>query len=181
MPKWTKMPKSLKPWVIGLLVSLGVVVCLCGFVYLSFQIRAYHYRYVECVPEQLLADLERISDVNFPDNIKKVRAAKTIPIDGEIHFIIKYTCHQNVLNSFLESFPPDPLKELEPYDPASDLRKTFFWPPPRWFTEPIKHGKEGVLILDNRRVTIYIDTTSKKDFIVYIEGFYSKRAAEQSQ
>jgi hypothetical protein len=176
------MQKLLKPWVIVLLVSLGVVLCSFGFVYLAFQIRAYHYRYVECVPEQLLADLERIYDVNFPDNINKVRAAKTMPIDGEILFIIKFTCHQNVLNSFLESFPTDHLNiELEPYEPSSDLREKGFWTPPRWFTEVIEQGKKGMLLLDHRRATIYIDTTSKKNFVVYIEGFYSKRAAEQSQ
>lgn len=176
------MPKSFKPWVIVLLVSLGVVVCSFGFVYLSFQIRAYQYRYVECVPEQLLEHLESVADINFPENIQKVRAAKTIPVEGDILFIIKFTCHQNVLNSFLESFPTETWKiELEPYDPASDLRKTSFWIPPRWFTEVIEQGKEGMLLLDNRWATIYIDTTSKKDFVVYIEGFYSKRAAEQSQ
>jgi len=176
MRKQAKMPKSLKPRVIGILASL-VVIGLFGFVYLTFQIRGYQYRYVECDPEQLLEDLKRISHVNVPENIQNVRAAKTIPVESDILFIIKFTCHHDVLNSFLESFPKEPLKiELEPYKPASDLRKQGFWTPPRWFTEVIVQGKMSQLLLDKRWANIYVDTTSEQHLIVYIRGFYPKNS-----
>jgi len=180
MPKSVKRP--FKPLVIVLLAILAGCAVLFGLTYLTYQIGNYQKRYVDCDPEQLLADLERVSHVNFPDDIQKVKAAKSVPVEGDILFIVKFTCKPNALNTFLKSFPDEPLKiELEAYKPDYDLRKASFWPPPRWFTEVIGYGKEGALFLDNRRAEIYIDTTNEKPLVVYIRGSYSKRAAEQSR
>ena len=184
--KEKRMPKSVerpfKLLVIVLLAILAGCAVLFGFTYLTYQIGNYQRRHIDCDPEQLLSDLERVSHVNFPDDIQKVKAAATVPIEGDILFILKFTCKADILNTFLESFPNEPLKiELEAYKPDYDLRKASFWPPPSWFTEVIEHGKEGALFLDNRRAELYIDTTNEKSLVVYIRGSYSKRAAEQSQ
>ena len=175
------MAKPLKQFVILLSATLAVFVGLCGFTYLTYRIRGYQYRYLECDPRELLADLERVSDVNFPVDIQNVKAARTVPIEGDFLFILKFTCKPDVLNAFLESLPDEALGvELQPYNAEDDLRKAGFWPPPRWFTEAIDEGNEGLLLLDNRRAQIYVDTTNEKQLVIYMRGSYPQRAAEQN-
>lgn len=168
---------------------LAIVLLVIGIVYgyqvgrwyLGYRMRDYHYRYVECGPQEMLVDLGRVFHVDFPQDIKHVKAAKSVPDEhGDVLFIVKFIAEPNAVDRFLKSFPEKPLKiELEPYEPEFDRRRSpGYWPPPKWFTKPIRQGKKGAYILADGKKDIYIDTTDEKGFVVYITGWYHPEASE---
>ncbi|MHC4362742.1 MAG: hypothetical protein ACYSTZ_07940, partial [Planctomycetota bacterium] len=78
----SQFPKRImRSLVILLLVVVGVGLLSMGALYLSFQIRFYQHRYVECDPEVLLSDLEKVFAFEFPSDVREVKAAKTSTTD----------------------------------------------------------------------------------------------------
>lgn len=146
---------------------------LCiGAVYLSFQIGFYQHRYVECDPEVLLSDLEKVFAFEFPSDVREVKAAKTSTTDRiMVLFMVKFAAQPAAIDEFLASFPKEPLEVmLEPYDIESDGRSRHTFPTPRLFLKPIQQGKRGYYSPGFGRIDIYIDTTDKNCSVVYMDG-----------
>ena len=143
--------------------------------------RAYGQRYKECVPSELFGDFEAVFEANFPDRVKEVKAAKTVPVDGGIFFIIKFTTSPSSVNGFVESFPEkELLLEWAQYGVESDRRRSSgFWRPPKWFIEPIEEGKVARYHPAYGDVHIYIDSSDKKASVVYIYGWFIKSYAKR--
>ena len=69
-------------------------------------------------PDKVVARLEKIYAISFPDSIKELRTARTgVQWDGCVNFVIKFAAEPNVVDSFLN------IKHLEPYSPDRDGRK----------------------------------------------------------
>ncbi len=125
--------------------------------------------YIERNPHKIIAQLEKILEVDFPENIKNVKAAKVwIKRENWVGYIIKFTAEPNMVDGFLK------FEDLKPYDRERDYRD-YGRPTPEWFTKPIQQGKTGNLILDSAGgriqygVTIYIDTSDARNFVVYVK------------
>jgi len=166
IPKWVKTTF----FVIVLVILAPLILRAVYFPLIKLGI--YHYRYIERDPEQMINRLERIFDIDFPEDIKKVKVARTrVHWDGVVGFIVKFTAEPNVVDGFLK------IKYSEPYTRERDNRDSCM-PKPKWFTEPIKQGKTGDIYLASRqdktlfRGEVYIDTEDKKQFVVYIHGGY---------
>lgn len=169
----SQLPKrTMRFLVILLLAVVGAGSLLIGAVYLGFQIGFYQHRYVECDPEVLLSDLEKVFAFEFPSDVREVKAAKTSTTDRIIAlFMVKFAAQPAAIDEFLASFPKEPLEVmLEPYDIESDGRSRHTFPTPRWFLKPIQQGKRGFCHRGFGRIVIYIDTTDKKCSVVYMDG-----------
>ena len=181
------IPISAKQIIKALAMLLLLIAIICagflGFVYFGFQLRDYQLRHIECSPQGLVSNIEKVFDVNLPDDIKEVKAAKSKPVEGRIFFIIKFITEPSEIDRFIKSFQKERLKiELEPYNAESDLRHLAgFWRPPRWFRKPIEQGKKYRYRPSHASMNIYIDTADERNFVVYIEGSYSKSYAERKQ
>jgi hypothetical protein len=129
--------------------------------------------YVERNPKKIIAHLEKILEVDFPEDIKETKAATTwIGWDPPGSYIIKFRVDPNVLESLIK------IERLRRYKPSEDERGEDILPPPKWYIEPIQEGKMGTLTLHSPRgkfecdAEIYIDTSEEKSFVVYIRGGY---------
>ena len=156
------------------IVSLIGFLLFIGLFYLSSLVEEYQNRYIECTPEKVLPVVERAFYIDFPEGIRQVRTAKRksgrIPID----FIIKFAGDPKTIERFLKSFPEEVKFEL--YSEELDQRISCMkWFMPKWFRDPIKAGKikTNILVGPKKNLQqIYIDTTNKDNFAVYIQGFY---------
>ena len=158
---------------LAVLFLLIVFVCagLVGLFYMSLRAGDYQQQYRQCDPKQLLTAFGDKYGVNLPHNIVNIKAAKTIPIENSILFIIKFEAKSDDMDIFIKSFSDDMLA-IEPYEPWSGQRarnKTGFWRPPKWFREPITQGERGY---HNEGMRIYIDTSDKENFVVYLSDWY---------
>jgi hypothetical protein len=167
------MQKPFKTFIIILLtIVLGLAVFIVPVVGI-LGIRVYLGRYRECNPKELLPMLERVYDVNFPADIVQLRTAKTPNHDKAIFFIVKLTTEPSVVNRFLGNIVE--MDDFEPYERGHTFT-TYGWPSPSWARQPIKQGKKyttssvrGV----RTRAYIYIDTTHKDNYVVYMQGIYN--------
>jgi hypothetical protein len=107
MQKWIK--RTILIPVAIILISFG---CWAGFkvlVCLNYRFGKYlmpsRGRYYSCVPEELIADIESVFDLKFPDGITEIKAAKTIQREGSVSFLIRFTAEPNVVDAFINSFP----------------------------------------------------------------------------
>lgn len=136
-----KLAKKFKYFV---LILIGLFVFLAALPYIDSFIRYYSKRFQECDPYPLISTLEKISGTDFSDDIRHIKAAKTIPIEGDSLFILKFIDEPDDVNNFLESFLrseefPDENPIISTYHFESDLRKNHFWlHPPKWFRENIR-------------------------------------------
>ena len=169
------MRKSIKVVLTVLSVGLLGWGAFFGLSWLSFQMRFWQERYIECNPESLLQKLEKKFGIDFPVGIKQIKTAKTLIINEEsVRFIVKFAADPNTVDRFLASFPKEALGvDLEPYAVEFDGRCSITSPLPRWFKEPIRQGKWGYYGFGYGDQHIYIDTTNRKSFIVYVYGSYA--------
>ena len=146
--------------------------CFWGFRWVGYQ-----YGYRECEPEKLLSDLERTFDINFPTEIKNVKTARTPGSwDGTASsFAVRFSADPATLDRFLESFPIR--IKFDQYR-LPDTRDSPAIRTPAWFTEPIGQGKVGGYYPPVEKMKIYVDTTDKSVFVVYLSGFYHRDREE---
>lgn len=135
-------------------------------------------KYIECDPGKMLANIEKIFTIDFPEEIKVAKAAKAqgSSWDRWSKFLLKFAAEPNTVDGFLKSFPEK--IHFESYERRKDMRQELgMSPTPPWFKTPIQQGKcnlegrgrPGQSLLD----WIYIDTSDDKIFVVYMEGRYS--------
>jgi len=155
------------------LIGIAFVVAYIGIISLfpftswlkQFQIR----RVVECNPEDVLPFVEQALFVDFPENIEHLKIAKSRYKKMFVDFFIKFSADPNTVDRFLKSFPKK--VEFVPY--SRDSRSERFLP--KWFKEPILLGKRKINSIGGEKGNlkeIYIDTTYKENFIVYLRGSY---------
>jgi len=162
--------------VAGILLTVLAVVSLAK---LSEYLAQEVYQYREYDPEKMVAYLEKRYNIDFPDNIKEVKAAKTWPDrDSSRYFILKFIAEPNDVSKFLESVPGGAYK-LYPYNPREDTRLYDVSRDTQWYAEPIKEGKKGYINVEvpgiqnvGFTIYVYIDTTDDKNHVVYLAGDY---------
>jgi hypothetical protein len=139
-------------------------------------------KYTECDPKEMVAHLEKIFEVHFPEEIKESKAARTRGSwwEEDVTFMVKFAAEPNFVDRFLESFPEK--IHFQPYQYKEDLRGFTDIPSSQsWFTNPIQQGKSSMGGLGESIKNIhwiyhiYIDTTDERNFVVYIEGIYSRK------
>jgi len=173
------MRKQRKQIIVAIAIVLGslsilVVVCVA----LMFLLGLPFYLtgvYFECNPERMVNHLEKTFIIDFPEGITEVRTAKSFGWDNSIGFKIRFIAEPNTVDRFLKSFQEE--VDLYPYSPDQDLRGSVY--DPRWFMVPIKQGKMTSPSFRSREygkagsdLSVYIDTTNEKSFVVYIIGGY---------
>jgi hypothetical protein len=178
--KGTGVESRSKPVVLTLAklfaIALGIFafIVLMPFLFLQINPRGYQLRHVKCKSEELLPVVERVFDINFPQQVADVKAAKTIAMEGFVKFIVRFVAEPNGVERFLGCFPQenkDPGVQRLPYETDRDRRRSGGWPLPRWFREPIRQGKILFYMAGGgKRVAIYVDMRDQKSFCVYIQG-----------
>jgi hypothetical protein len=161
----------------------AVVVVAAVFVLIgTYKVLLFMYdgdTFREYNPKKMITYLENRYHINFPEDIKEVKAAKTwLSWDGWAEFIIKFSAKPGDINKFLESIAGGPYK-LHPYNPTEDDRFDYASVTPQWYRSPIAAGKMGEVILEVARIknvafpaAVYIDTSDENNSIVYIMGNY---------
>ena len=170
-------PKSIKIIVISSLLII-VLTSYVVHIYSTYYKGPFLRRScVECDPNELLPNIEKLFNINLFVDAKQIKTAKSIPIEGGIYFLVKFILDSNTVKDFLSTFPEN--STLGTFQQNKNVRR---WQPstviPKWYLEPIKQGE--VWKLDSKYGTIYFnfDTTNKKTFVVYLNGYYMKRYAD---
>ena len=171
-----KRPKTAILWTTAIVLALIVIGLLVAYVLREeFGVLPIYY---QRRPDKMITRLERIFEIDFPEEIKDVRAARTgAQWDGTVGFLLKFTADPNVVEGFLK------IRHPAPYDHESDLRERGFFLVPDWFTEPIQEGIMGYLNLLPRKpefaerisgvsAIVYVDTADKTAYVVYIYSGY---------
>lgn len=163
--------------VLAILILAGLVLGVSFFIRSESRLED---QYTECDAKEMVARLERIFQINFPEEIKEAKAAKTpgSSWDRWNKFILKFAAEPDAVDRFLESFPEK--IHFKPYEYRKDMRGELGMPPiPPWFREPIQQGKCNLEGQRRPRRSlldwIYIDTSNEKQFVVYLEGRYSRK------
>lgn len=153
-----------------------IIVLVAGYIgiYSWFRICSWIQQYqrarlVECNPEDVLPFVEKDLFVDFPEDIKQLKIAKSKYKIQFMNFLIRFSANPNTVDQFLKSFPEE--VKFESYIRDS-LSGRFL---PKWFKEPIRVGKRNVKSVKGEKCKlgeIYIDTTDKENFVVYLKGFY---------
>lgn len=175
------MPKKIKQIGIWLGIILVVVLISRVSIWLIVLPKLYARRLVECPPKNLLPTLEEVFEIKLPDGISETRTAKSIAVEGDHNYIVKFVASPNDVDKFFKSFPDESYKT---YPLSQNINRIFRKPDyflhfiPRWFTRPIKEGTVSTCTLGNRGTDIYIDTSDKEKHIVYIYGYYPKSDEE---
>lgn len=171
------MSKKLKNMIIVLLslalaggIFLGMIVLLIG-------VRSYQERYIECDPKELLPIVELVFDVNFPVDIKDVKTAKTPSIEGSAFFLVKFCAEPNTVGILLKSI--EKRSRSVPYERKHTFTTgVLILPSPGWARAPIKQGRKYTFRSAYKKqpastdVDLFVDTTDKENFVVYMEGVY---------
>ena len=160
-------------------IIIVIVLALTGIYKLNLLLHESD-QYRDCNPEKMLSYLEKTYGIDFPEDIKDVKAAKgAYGWGGESSFIIKFAAKPDVFKKFLKSVPGNRYK-LEPYSPLQDKRLRLLAPyVPQWYKEPITKGNMCHIKVEMAHIknvdfliTIYIDTSAETTFIVYMWGTY---------
>ena len=160
-----------------LLLIITIVLILMGILYVALLYRKMMlamYQH-ECVPtliENVVPHIEKIFDINIPQNNKEIIVAKSaIPTDYSTFYICKITTTEQEINNFLSSLPKE--TELDEYDSNRDMRKLVPIPIPDWFiSPPIKRGERGYFASKNGRLIVHLDNTNIKQQVLYLNGHY---------
>lgn len=170
------MSKTLKKiMIIFAILVLSLLVLLYWMDYIaekSIDERNYMQRLQECSAKELIPDLEKTFDINFPDDIEDVKTAKTIPIDGTIMFALKFAAKPETVSKFFSSLPEQIRLYKEEYLITRDRRADKHYPPPEWFTMAIRNGNIIFYSLAGGKVTFYIAAENQDKYIVYLDGFF---------
>ena len=179
------MRKRRKQIIVAIAIVLGSlsILVVAGVALISFLGLPFYLTngYIGRDPERMVSHLEKTFVIDFPENIMEIRAAKTpVSWDGAVGFMVKFTADPNTVDRFLNSFPQE--VELSQYRREDDIRGTSVVHEPKWFSQPITQGKEASPILCSRvygkassHLSVYIDTTNEKSFLVYIHGGYDSK------
>jgi len=174
------MRKRRKQIIVSIAIVLGSLsilivagVALMFFLGLPFYLTGIYF---ECNPERMVCHLEKTFIIDFPEDITEVRTAKSYGWDDSIGFMVKFIAEPNSVERFLKSFPKEvSLYQYRVEDDTRDAR-TYV---PKWFSEAITQGKEASPSFRSREygkagsdLSVYIDTTNEKRFVVYIHGGY---------
>lgn len=164
----------------GIIVIAVVIFCVYARYHFGYLMGDYQNRYIVCDPNELLPNLETVFHADIPEELYNVKSAKSVPIRGKIYFIVKFISSPNSVNDFINSFPEKrSLIEIGSYEAKIDRRSSAgFWKPPKWFRKSIQQGEVSRYYLNNRDMYIYIDSTDKASFMVYLHGWYYKSDAE---
>ncbi|MGD0077763.1 MAG: hypothetical protein ABSB91_03940 [Sedimentisphaerales bacterium] len=131
---------------------------------------SYNTRYIETDPNQLFFDLDHALQIKMPKNIWDVNTARNYGQwdSSSSCFIVKFSAEPNTIDDFLSSLPEK--EDFIPYIKKEDTRyvQTRNWLAPSWFTEPINIGK---ISKTANNYQIYIDTSNKQQYIVYLCGY----------
>lgn len=176
--------KSVRLSVVILILLLLWAAAAIWIVPRTSQSRYYEYRFVECDSNDLVVALASIFDIVLPPATSEIRAAKTIPIEGVVHFIVRFSSDANSVASFVDTLQkekPGATVHLFEYAPGTDTRKAHLYPPPAWFTEPIKQGRILIVTLGSRRMEIYVDAGREGRVIVYSKGWFSQKHADREK
>ena len=136
-------------------------------------------KFRDCSADKMVVYLENRYNIDFPENIKDVKAAKTWRSwDGGANFILRFTAEANDVARFLESIPQKRYT-LGAYLPGEDDRFIHASSVPKWYLDKIDEGKIGSLHLSVAYIKnvgfptkIYIDTANAKSHVVYMKGNY---------
>lgn len=174
------MSKKRKDLIIVLLSLALIGLISFGLIALTIGVRLYQQRYIECDPKELLPTVELVFDFNFPVDIKDVKAAKTPSIERYEHFIVKFCADPNIVSRFLESVEERPRSvpyvQKHTFTPAPGG-----WFSPGWHRAPVKQDRKYTLLSSEKqpsvltKVDLYVDTTDKENFVVYLDGSYRIR------
>jgi hypothetical protein len=158
----------LAPFLVVAVIGTGVFVRF----YLGYTSRFYQERCVECNSQEVIQSLEKVFGIKFPVGVTDINTAKSIPIDGAIHSIVRFRAKPIIVEKFFESFHKQPQFEL--YGMDGDRRNSDLSPVPNWFDTPIQDGNIGIYTSANYKgyMEIYIDTSDEETFIVYLKSLY---------
>lgn len=169
-------------WIKRIVISLAVLIVFFALIELlawwtdvTFKkifVDPEKLKYGECGPEELLPEVERVCDINFPEGITGVKTAWAYTVwdsPGANPFIVRFLADPNTISWFLKSLPKD--IEFTEYEPNMDDRNSYRSPIPDWFTEPIQRGKKTCVLTDSAHLEIYVDTADEKSLVVYVRGF----------
>lgn len=159
--------------IIVLFIGIGIACYCISALKFAWDLRK-ALGYKESTPEEVIRNVERFLDINFPEQIESVRAATAQNWDSSaIDILIRFAAHPNEVNKFLKSLGRSYKLEFEPYRHYPDER-SFGSSTPKWFTEAISAGKEVDVDLSpmGNPYVIYIDESNKDNFIVYMAGHY---------
>ena len=174
------MRKKRKQIIVAIAIVLGSLsilviagVTLMFFLGLPFYLTGVYF---ECDPVRMVSHLEKTFIIDFPEQqFKEIRTAKSFGWDNSVGFKIRFIAEPNTVDGFLKSFQEE--VDLYPYSPDQDVRGSVY--DPRWFMVPIKQGKKANPSFRSREygkagsdLSVYIDTTNEKSFVVYIRGGY---------
>lgn len=157
--------------IVSLIIFLFFLVDI--LVFLSFGLRIYQGRYRECDPNELIPVVHKVFGIDFPQNIRDVKAAKTPVQDRSVLFILKFTSEPNDINNLVNS----DMIALGPQ--ICEKRCNFsdlWWFRPSWMSKGISQGIKYIIRSLPEEISasgdLCIDTTDKNNFVVYIVGLY---------
>jgi hypothetical protein len=128
-------------------------------------------------PGKMVVYLEKRYNIDFPENIREVNAAKSGESwDGGAVFILKFSAKQSEVNEFLDTTLGT---DLHTPDSWSDDRFNPYESTPDWWTKPIIKGEMGHLYVEDTFVSngsstmyVYIDRSDGENNVVYLQGTY---------
>ena len=167
----TKKSKTIIALVVILVLLITIPLFLVGGVELGYRKRSYMLRPFECLPNQLLPQLEVAYGIIFPKEFIEIKTAKSIPKEMFVHFVVKFSAPPNSVENFLATFPKRNRGFLE-YNINRDRRdRVGSYDALAWYRTAIEKGKKMDLLLGGDAM-VYIDTSNSKEYIVYFDGFY---------
>jgi hypothetical protein len=173
-----KLLKTKKRRIILISIFVGFLWILSSYGLARLFVRWYDpSTYFEYDPDKMVVYLEEKYNINFPKNVREIKAAKSgMSWDRHESFILKFIAEPSDVNKFLETVVET---ILYPYYSSRDNRLAPFESAPEWWTKPIEKGKRGRMYVEVARIKdershidIYIDTLDEKNNVVYLEGTY---------
>ena len=152
----------------------------------SSEASEYLPRFTEVPGKELLAELEVVFDINFPEVIQQVRTARTFPTQNNATslFAVRFSAEPDAVERFVNSLYGAGLGRLYPYSPESDRRKDLAtWLVPEWYLENIGGGREGRFMYAIGFGSMYFDTTLEERHVIYLSGsaYLDKRSEERGE
>jgi len=140
----------------------------------------YQERHIECNYQSLTEKLGKAFGLEFPKASGSEKAAKTIPTDGTLEFIVVISGEHAVVDAFLKQVEQADGR-WEEHDRWADAGRLgwYGWPMPKWFTRPISEGMNINFWNNDGDMNIYVDTSDPTCLHVYIRGWISPKYLEE--
>ena len=130
----------------------------------------YDNRVIDCVPSNVISQLEDKFSITFPNSASEILAAESREIDGSVKYILKFQLEPNEFNEFISSFTKG--IPFERYSEANDYRDMDLSLIPKWFLTPIQNGEVGIYPNAFGLFSILVDKTDMDIYYVYLHGTY---------